>query len=245
MILPQMSYEERRREIMTDYQEIYAYQKRQQINQRKEILRHEKFPIYFKQVLYTTKSKNKWVLQSYATSRDYVNDLMHGCYCLMNTSSGYYAVKPVFTEQSRDIAGVYFYTPHFFSRYKLRNDLELDGIDLRSHFFKNNLNVRYGVLKYPEGTYDFDEETHGVTNEGVSLGIREKGSSLIFRTFITFPMLKGNQISTFNLMNELRKEEYEPGYWKPSDHNAPKMKEIPSFIDELKEFCSSYLDGME
>ncbi len=229
---------------MTDYLEIHAYEKRQQIKQRKEILNHDKFPIVFKQVLYTTKSNNKWVLESYATSRDYANDLMQECYCLMNTRSGYYAVKPVFNEQSRDITGVYFYTPHFFSRYKLRKDIDLDGIDLRSHYFKHNTNIRYGILKFPEGTYEFEEEAHGITSEGASLGVREKGSGLIFRTFITYPMLKGNQITSFNLMNELRKEEYEPGYWKPSHHNTPKVKDDHSLSDELKSFCSSYLESM-
>ena len=52
-------------------------------------------------------------------------------------------------------------------------------------------------------------EVYGSCHDGVCMGVLTKGSNILFRTFITYGMTKGEQIKTFADNEKIRKEIHE------------------------------------
>lgn len=102
------------------------------------------------------------------------------------------------------------FTPHFFQRYAQRTGIELTGVDLIHRYFK--INPSYGFNVVPERIGDKEKtNVYGSTTEGVALGARLYTTNhiILFKTFITYDMCKGEQIEEFAKSNEIRKELHE------------------------------------
>lgn len=140
---------------------------------------------------FVTNRKNKWLLVWSYTGHDY-RTICSFPVCLVETSEGIYAYSLVFNEQ----AHFSIYVPHFFSRYALRCGIEKKGVELIAHFFYNNLDYTYihHSEKNPGHSYLVEQVSH----DGVSFGFFFKDNiGMLYRTFITHEMAKGEQIPVF------------------------------------------------
>ena len=89
---------------------------------------------------------------------------------------------------------ILMFPPHFFQRYRdrfMEGNNDIKGIDLIKYFFCRN------------PTFSSDETVEDKRifqtscEDGVCLGIEKEKNIFIQRTFITYEMLKNDQIDTF------------------------------------------------
>ncbi len=211
MILPNMNYPDIVTQINEDYCEVLDRIRKSETKINKEILRRTVFPFSFNTIHYTTRNNNKWVITVKVYSRSKLHDRKIYAYCIMESSWGHFILRPSFSFDGQN-SYIHMYSPHFFSRYRERHNVNLNGLELVEYYFSENKDYRV-VRKPCETGSIYKEEICASTTDGVSLGQTPDGLNFIFRTFITYEMLKGEQIETFNLSNKIRKEmqeEYQP-----------------------------------
>lgn len=145
-----------------------------------------------------TKAKNKYVFLFYSQGKAQFKHEgpLRSFRLEYLRKDGLHAVKiNVFNTQE-----VTFYTPHFFDRYRerfLEKEYIIDGWtkeDVMDDFFMNNVGEicqSQNNPKYPDGIFL-------TTDSGVILGVDLGDGLWEYRTFVTFDMLKGNQIEDSN-----------------------------------------------
>ena len=193
-------------EFTADLPQVISVSDAKQVKADKIIKKSKMFPVYLHAHV-KTKHKNDWMILIEAKNKKYIGDN-----CLITLIStfdigGRYAMmwssiqgKPVHI----------IFTPHFFQRYAQRTGIELTGIDLIHRYFK--INPSYGFNIVPERIgYKEKTNVYGSTTEGVALGARLYTTNhiILFKTFITYDMCKGEQIAEFAKSNEIRKELHE------------------------------------
>ena len=100
------------------------------------------------------------------------------------------------------------YTPHFFSRYNERENINKSGIELIKHFHTNNVK---GMEIYKRLDYKGIKQIFVVFNQGVGLCKHfpiTGGKIQIRSTYLSNDLLKSNQLMTANEIIELEKTEY-------------------------------------
>lgn len=128
--------------------------------------------------------------------------------CYYNTPEGRYAILPT-TIQGR--LAMIVYPPHFFSRFRERMKLDQTGIELIRRFFKRNASYGFQI----DVVQNFNRQVtyiYGSTEEGVGMGVIAKDSIILFRTFVSYDMLKGSQIQDFAKTEKIRKEIQEKNF---------------------------------
>ena len=158
------------------------------------------FPVRFHSFV-TTKRKNNWLILWEALSRSNVGDKsLISFVCFYDTPHGKYAIMPSFSE-GRII--LLMFPPHFFSRFANRTGIDLTGKDLIKRYFEMNYNYGFSYNTDPDGVVN----VFGNCKEGIALGVEYKGKQIIlFKTFITYDMCKGQQIEVFAQSNQIREE---------------------------------------
>lgn len=171
-----------------------------------------KYPLYKWHVWYSP-AKNKWNILKLATKR---SDKKFGghtvVYCERNGEYGTDVF--VVTDDKTDAKGgsgyiIMYYTPHFFSRYKERMKLELSGDALYRHYVMNNMSHEF---KHDLDIDNLDEDviyTQGFSTDGVALGYTTPCSIILFKTFITYDMLRLDQTNISKDELHLSLERYE------------------------------------
>ncbi|MCC8144528.1 MAG: hypothetical protein LUD02_13890 [Tannerellaceae bacterium] len=125
--------------------------------------------------------------------------------CYYNSNHGYYAAV-------LNPKAITIHTPHFFSRYALRKELPIHGIDLMIHYFRNNTHFVSCIeeITNPDGSKQKLIECS--SEEGIMLGLRPTETIFLAKTFITREMAKGEQVELFALYENWRKEIFQKGY---------------------------------
>lgn len=188
MITRTMNAEELDREMLADKPNVENYILSKLDRVKRFIKTRTPFRYYS---TFNTKRKNKWMIVWSYTGRDYKNVYSFPV-SLLETPEGVYACTMVFGEQ----AHFSIYVPHFFSRYALRCGVDKSGIELIAHYFYNNLDYSY-IHHYEKGA-EHEHLVEQVTREGVAFGFfYDNGIGMLYRTFITLEMAKGEQIPVF------------------------------------------------
>lgn len=157
------------------------------------------FPVRFHSFV-TTKRKNNWLILWEALDRSNVGDKsLISFVCYYETPHGKYAIMPSFNE--REIILLMF-PPHFFSRFANRSSIDLAGKDLIKRYFEVNYNFGFSYNKNPDGTVN----VFGSSKEGIALGIKINDQLVLFKTFITYDMCRGQQVEIFAQSNLIREE---------------------------------------
>ena len=73
-------------------------------------------------------------------------------------------------------------------------------------FFHHNSSYVYDLKTIQIKEDQYCIETYGSTREGVCLGVSSAESNILFRTFVTYDMLKGEQVERFTENERIRKE---------------------------------------
>lgn len=203
MIVATMTEAELKAEVMQDMHNVLAFSNFIDKKFRRAVLKRTRFPVY-ETISHSSRRENNWLLFYEARTRKEVNDNVRmTLVCTYNTKHGLHAI--MFTNTNKQ-AHLIMYPPHFFSRYAERMKIELTGIELMKAFFKHNNSYVYEVKRKQLSETTYINECYGTGNDGVSLGFLTTEGNMFFKTFITYDMLKGEQIEKFIENEKLRKE---------------------------------------
>lgn len=196
-----MSATEVRAEITADLIDVNSRTRIYEKEFRRVVLKTSRFPVYFKPVAFTTKRKNRWLALYEAKNKKNANDIPVVYVCILDSKSGLNAF--MLSVKNGGFA-IVMYPSHFFQRYRerfLEGNTSLKSLDVITSFFRYN----------PAFTFDKQGEImNGSCLHGVCLGEELEENFIIFKTFVTYDMLKGDQVLTyeqlFNLLSETEKE---------------------------------------
>nr|DAT27612.1 MAG TPA: hypothetical protein [Caudoviricetes sp.] len=171
------------------------------------ILKSSVFPVYIHSFV-TTKLKNKWLILWEARSKKNIGEnSMITLICFHDTPNGRFVYMPSFILGKLLLIA---YPPHFFSRYAERMNISLSGMELVKYFFERN--ASYGFTHKNELVSETTaiENVYGSCSDGIALGVSSaSGLIVLFKTFITYEMLKGEQVEDFAKTEVIRKEFHE------------------------------------
>ena len=206
MITQTMSPEEIKEAVLADYAEVFYYSDTKDSAFRKRVKKASVFPVRAYS-LYTSKSKNTWMILFEALSRKHVNDnafLKFICYA--NFKNGYHVYFITRFKNNETVLAIY--PPHFFQRYAQRNKVDKSGLELIRHYMERN----YNSMIFAEEV-DEQELLQGTTEEGISLGLKISEKVFVYKTFISWDMSfedqKKHRIPFSEALAELKKEEDE------------------------------------
>lgn len=223
MITRGMSLDEIIKEFEIDYNYIYEQHKRLNDDNRyrRYILKNLKTETthVFKPIHYKTPRGNDYMLipitEGYNQYKKYGLELHAYLYYRLD-GSDYYVVSQtsyfsnLITDQEIGY-GYTFYTPHYFDRYQERylKNKKMPRLELITSYFSNS--YEKGVIrcsedeellkKYPNNYYCYNPY-------GLSLGrfLTEDKKIILATTFLSFDMLRGNQIDEAKLLKEIYDE---------------------------------------
>ncbi len=207
MITASMNEEEATKALLQDYKKFIHYSDLNFDKKfRREVLHAYTFPIY-RRYTWISPQKNKWTIIYEARNKKEIGDNSRiTSFCTVDFQIGKYVFMPTFTNGSFHWI---IYPPHLFSRYSQRCELEMNGSELHDRFFKYNASYVYETKETiieKEGKKFMVQEVYGSTKDGVVMGIYTIQNNILFRTFVTYDMLKGEQIEKFTKNEKIRKE---------------------------------------
>lgn len=129
--------------------------------------------------------------------------------CTFRDANGFpFGVMPFPLGDKRKLA---FYPPHFFARFRERMDLEETGDGLIKRFFAYNASYGFTEKRTPLlGSSNVSVvEVFGSCRDGVCMGLKTKLGNVVFKTFITYEMTKGEQVEKFAESEKIREEIHE------------------------------------
>lgn len=183
-----------------EQEELVAFSDKKDAAFRRRVLKAQRFPVYA-HCEYISRSQNRWIVFFESRSRKEIGDLCRLHFvCYSHSTHGIYAFHP---QLSRQRFFMTIYPPHFFSRYRDRAQIPLSGIPLLIRFFERNYSYVFEIFNREY------VEIAGSTSEGVALGLLTETGNVLFKTFITYDMLKGDQIETFTRNEKMRQEIHE------------------------------------
>lgn len=203
MIVCTMTEEEMRKEVLSDLENAFRYSDAKDKAFRRMVIKSNKFPVY-SHAIYLSPRKNTWLILYEAKSKKETGDNSRvtfvACY---NSPHGHYAVMISFINGNNHLV---IYPPHFFSRYAMRCGINLSGIDLMLHFFRFNSSYVFDLKQVEVGKDMIRTDVFGSTKDGIAMGYLSVNKNILFKTFITYDMAKGEQIDTFYTNEQIRKE---------------------------------------
>lgn len=203
MLVTGMTGDEIFQEIKADFPNVLQLSDVKVTKVNKIIQKSVLFPIHVHSFV-TTKRKNNWIILWEAKSKKHTGDKsLLTLICWQDTSIGKYVFMPSLDDNDMSLV---IYPPHFFSRYAERTGLNLTGIDLIRQFFEKNANYGFD-LKYEDSDGHPCYNIYGSCKEGVAMGLAVPEKKLyLLKTFITYDMLKGEQIELFCENERIRRE---------------------------------------
>lgn len=201
MIVHTMSEKEIFNELNTDMLSLLKFSDKMDSKYRRSVLKASRFPVY-RQTFYTSPKNNKWILFFEARNKKEVGDESRLTFVTyVDSPHGFMVVMSSSLNGKRHLI---FYPPHFFTRYRERLNIDLIGLDLIRNFFKYNSSYTF---EFKDN--EFNTEVFGSTKEGVALGVVSEENNVLFKTFITYKMTKGEQVESFAKNEAIRQKIHE------------------------------------
>lgn len=202
MIVDTMSYEEIVAEFKKDWETYFPSVIERHLNDnkyRRYMLKQAKddVPVFFKPIHLTSTRGNKYILHINSKGRtDYKRKgFLFLVYMYFHRPNGIYAVLLCSNSSWNFDSNTYnIYIPHFFDRYRERElqDVHKPKMETIIDFFQNNPTGKYT----PVDSNKYKDSIFFTVPRGVMLGSTYSSTINELRTYITFDMLKGNQINT-------------------------------------------------
>ncbi|MFT0577699.1 hypothetical protein [Bacteroides thetaiotaomicron] len=207
MIIPQMSEAELLEEIRLDLPNVVSISDTKDTKVRRIIQKSVLFPIYLHSFV-TSPRKNKWIILWEARNKKNIGDnSLITFLCYQETPHGRYVFMPTWSNGSLILI---VYPPHFFSRFAERMSLDVTGVNLIRRYFEKNNSYTFETEDELISDNLCRRNIYGSSLEGVAMGVEITGYEIIlFKTFITYDMTKGQQISLFARNEEIRREIHE------------------------------------
>lgn len=227
MITYHMKIEEIAEELNKDFNEE-IWQKAVQLNfnskYRRTILKSEKRGIIkFKPHIYTSKRGNKFIVTPFTSGRSHYKKThsLEFAYIATFHYKNSFFVAWLTSESKLQLPNIYFYPSHFFDRYGeryLKHEFEMTDENLSDFFVRNGAVSMFGKCHHPK----YKNHLFATFDEGVMLGERVAWDIMFFKTYITFEMLKGNQVEASSLLK-------------------PRLNNIRNNVQEIRRFCSNFM----
>lgn len=203
MITTTMTEKELVIEVTKDYLNAFRFSDHLDKKFRRVVIKARQFPVKMCYEYFSPR-KNKWLILCESRSKKEVLDNSRITLVVtFNTALGIHAVMGTFTGGKMHFV---IYPPHFFSRYRQRAQIDMTGIPLIKRFFTDNYSYVYDINVVKLSDNMIKKEVHGSTAEGVALGVQTVEGNVLFKTFITYEMLKGEQIVIFTNNEKIRQE---------------------------------------
>lgn len=203
MIVHTMTESELTKEVMNDMFNAFRWEDVNSNKFRRVVIKATRFPVY-SNYKYTSPRKNKWLILLEARSKKEFGDFCRTTYVTMYDSPhGMYAVMVSWVEKKPQLI---IYPPHFFARFRDRFSINATGQDLMLEFFKYNSSYVYEIVDKHIDNEHITREVYGSCTDGVCLGFWTSENNIMFKTFVTYDMLKGEQISKFTNNEKYRQE---------------------------------------
>jgi len=202
MIVPSMTEQEIREELLKDLADLDKPMERFRKNFRSKVLKSYKFPVKTSYDCKSVKRKNLFVVTFTADKRGQHDNPNISMYCIYERKEGKYAA--VYQPMTHKIT---IYAPHFFRRYQERilKDYNLPMLEIIKEYFRNcwgltcveideNLETTYQCFEghYNDEVIDFVSVTAG----GYCFG-EKHGNVSIIKTIISEEMLSEKQKTFF------------------------------------------------
>lgn len=208
MIVPSMTEQEIREELLKDSADLDKPIERFRKNFRSKVLKSYKFPVKTSYDCKSVKRKNLFVVTFTADKRGQHDNPNISMYCIYERKEGKYAA--VYQPMTHKIT---IYAPHFFRRYQERilKDYNLPMLEIIKEYFRNcwgltsveideNLETTYQCFEghYNDEVIDFVSVTAG----GYCFG-EKHGNVSIIKTIISEEMLSEKQKTFFYDLKKL------------------------------------------
>lgn len=203
MLTTGMTIKEVVAEIKTDMVQILNMLNYRENNYKRAVLKATRFPLLFSPFYFTSKRKNEWIIIIEAPTKKAIRSDMGKItfVLLMNTNIGYYVYMPSWVNGQMHVIA---YPPHFFSRFRERMNLELTGKELIAEYFSYNASYVFDIKNVIINDCEICEIAAS-SKHGVGLGTAMEGG-VFLKTFVTYDMLKGEQIQKYTENENIRKE---------------------------------------
>lgn len=207
MIVSQMTESELLEEIRIDLPNVVRMSNTKENKVRRIIKKSVLFPVYIHSFV-TSPRKNKWLILWEARSKKNIGDnSLITFICYQETPHGRYVYMPTWNNDSLILI---VYPPHFFSRFSCRMSLDMAGVNLIRRYFERNNSYTFEAEEELVSGNLFQRNIYGSSLEGVAMGIEVVGYDIIlFKTFITYDLARGQQITLFARNEDIRKEIHE------------------------------------
>jgi hypothetical protein len=204
MIIPTMTEGEVVKEVTADYFNAFRYSDHIDKKFRRIVIKSHRFPVRA-HYEYISPRKNKWLIFLESRSKKEILDNSRvSLVATYETKIGRHAIMGTFTNKRMHFV---IYPPHFFARYRqrvLQSDASNNDIIVR--YFQENYSYVYDLCNVKISDNQYQIEVRGSTSEGVALGLQTVEGNVLFKTFVTYEMLKGEQIAIFTENEKIRKE---------------------------------------
>lgn len=203
MIVHTMTEKEIEKEVLNDMFNAFRWEDKNHNKFRRLVLKSSRFPIYFYHV-YDSPKKNRWLILMEARNRKEIGDNSRVTYVTTyNSPHGVYAIMVSFVNKNSQLV---FFPPHFFKRFRERTGRKDTGMKLLINYFRHNSGFVYDTVITSVGNDNYITEIAGSTRDGVALGILSIHNNVLFKTFVTYDMLQGEQIEKYTQNEKIRKE---------------------------------------
>ena len=227
MIVDTMTFEGIAAELNKDFNEeiwLKAVQLNFDSKYRRAILKSGKQGIIkYKPRVYTSKRGNKFIVTPFTSGRSHYKKThsLEFAYIVTFHYKNSFFVAWLTSESKLQLPSIYFYPSHFFDRYGeryLEREFEMTDENLSDFFVRNGAVSMLGECDNPK----YKNHLFATFDEGVMLGERVSWDIMFFKTYVTFEMLKGNQVETSTLLK-------------------PRLDNIRNNVQEFRRLCSNIM----
>jgi len=203
MIISTMDEQQICDELNKDLVAVDEFSKKRYKQVRHMVITSKLFPLYLYS-FYTSPRKNRWLL-CWESGNNKELGVTFICITNYDKEGKKIAIMSTTTNGKDHFI---FFPPHFFSRYATRAGKSQSGELLIREYFKLNATFAYDLKDVPvlNSKEVVSTEVYGSSKEGVAMGIETEGGNVLFRTFITYDMTKGDQIALFADSERIREE---------------------------------------
>lgn len=196
MIVPSMTYQEIRKELIADFP--IAYKKSEYVLQDIEkMMRKQKLKTHLHVYDYVSRNKNKWIIHIDVGKKDVARFFM----------TYFYVENKIAAVGVIDGKQLLYFTTHFFKRYKERLKLDIAvPEDILRHYVKHSSHY---VVDYLGLVNENVVKVFISAKQGVILGNLHRDIGFCkMNTFITHDMLKEDQVERKSQMKEMLNKYY-------------------------------------
>ncbi len=228
MLLPNMTFDEIRRLLFLEIEEVIQRTEKQFPKIKRDVLKRKlknQKVVYFYRL--TTKNKTKW-LTRVAKHKGSKYKIISYYGSFFRDTKGFRYIELNKEDESLEI-----YNAHFLYRYVERMKLDLtEPLEIMKAFFLANTGV--SVINYDQ---EIDEEVYKIysqTPEGIKLGIHDRiRNVVIWNTFISANEYKGEQKLLIEKMGEFIRRE------KTEEPNKKRMSDELEYMDKIMGILNS------